>query len=179
MPIESGRWEGSIRFRGEEGFATIDTVSAKEFAKPFLDLVCAEPNRTEGIGGNSPGALLTVKRHIGKERLEVLVRKNKKVGPTRISALLYERQGLMSIERSTSAVAASPAFAFQIPPGTATVEPPAPFSGSLDFTRQGRSPSLKGNLTVSFPGRASVPVLGPGKVNASLLRAVLNPSHPF
>jgi hypothetical protein len=30
-----------------------------------------------------------------------------------------------------------------------------------------------------LPGRAGVPILGPGSIRASLVRAVLNPSHTF
>jgi hypothetical protein len=178
VPIETGRWEGSIQFRGEEGFSTIDAVSAKEDAAPLLNLVCAATG-SEGIGGHSPGALLTVKRRSGEEKLELVVRKNKPVGPTRLHTQLSERLGNVLVDRSVNAVAPSDALDFEIPPGTAAVEPPAPFSGSLDFTRHGRSPSLKGDLTVDFPGRSSVPILGRGKLAADLVRAVLNPSHPF
>lgn len=85
-PIETGRWEGTIRFRGEDGFASIDATSATEDPAPLLDLVCGETGGSEGIGGHSPGALLTVKRRAGTERLELTVRKNKRVGPTTLEA---------------------------------------------------------------------------------------------
>jgi len=178
-PIETGRWDGTIRFRGEEGFASIDATSANEDPAPFMDLVCGESESSEGIGGHAPGALLTVKRRVGEERLELTVRKNKRVGPTTVEAQLSERKESMAIDRRIQRFVGSSAFDFQIPPGAATVDPPAPFSGALDFTRHGGPPSLSGNLTVDFPGRAHVPVLGHGKIAASLIRAVLNPMHPF
>ncbi|HEX3362792.1 MAG TPA: hypothetical protein VHS74_17495 [Solirubrobacterales bacterium] len=178
--VEVGYWEGTIRFRGEDGFTSFDATRATSTTQPFTRLVCGTPAiRSEGIGGHSPGALLTVKRRSGEERLELMVRKNKLAGPTRLQAQLSERRAGVLIDRSVNVVVSSKAFDFEIPPGLATVEPAAPFSGSLDFTRHGRSPSLKGDLTVDFPGRASVPVRGPGKVSAGLIRAVLNPSHPF
>ncbi len=180
FPVEAGRWEGTIQFRGEEGFTSVDATSAASSTLPFTRLICGTPSiRSEGIGGHSPGALLTVKRRSGAEKLELQVRKNKPAGPTRLQAQLSERRGNVLIDRSVNSVAPPKAFGFEIPPGTASVEPPAPFSGSFAFVRHGRSPSLKGDLKVDFPGRASVPVLGSGKVGAGLVRAVLNPSHPF
>jgi hypothetical protein len=179
VTFPSGRWEGTIRLRGEGGFASVDASSAEEVVAPFLDILCIDET-TEGIGGHSPGALLELKRRHGAEALELSVRKNRRVGPTRISAHVTERRGRLGIERSVSAVAPSRAFDFEFPPGLATAEPPKPFSGSLTLTRRpGSSPVVKGNLKVDFPGRADVPVLGAGSVRASLVRAVLNPSHPF
>jgi hypothetical protein len=179
VPVPAGRWEGTISFRGEEGFAAVDATSAGSYVKPLLDILCfAEVD--EGFAGNSPGALLTVKRHRGTEKLDLNVRKNKPTGPTRINADLYERRGGITIERTVAAVAPSKAFQFEIPPGRATVGPSGPLSGTLELTRRpGSSPQVNGGLMVDFPGRADVPVLAPGKPHASLVRAVLNPSHPY
>jgi hypothetical protein len=174
------RWEGTIRFRGEEGFTTVDATSAKAAVSPILGLICTETRSSEGIGGHSPGALLELRRRHGTEHLEFQVRKNKRTGPSSLHAAVSERRGSISIMRSVSAVGPSRAFDFAIPPGVAAVRPPAPFSGSLRLARHPGSPPLaRGNLKVDFPGRARVPVLGPGPVHASLIRAVLNPSHPF
>ena len=175
----AGRWEGTIRFRGERGFAAVDASSAKAVVRPFLKFLCFDET-SEGIGGHSPGALLKVGRRDGSEEIELTVRKNKHVGPTRIDAAVAERRGAVGIVRTVSTVDASNAFDFEIPPGHATVAPAGPFSGSLDFARSGGSRAkVTGNLAVDLPGRADVPVLGPGKLRASLVRAVLNPSHPF
>jgi len=145
--VPAGRWEGTIRFRGEEGFAAVDATSATSYVKPFLDILCAAGS-DEGIGGHSPGALLTVKRHHGTEKLDFHVRKNNPSGPTRIDAELYERRGGIGIERTVAAVAPSKA-------------------------------QVSGDPKVDLPGRANVPLLAPGKPSVSLVRAVLNPSHPF
>lgn len=175
----AGRWEGAIQFRGEGGFTALDASSAKAVISPFLDLLCVE-ERTEGIGGRSPGALLELKRRHGTEALELSVRKNKRVGPTRIGVEESERRGELEIDRRVSVVAPSGALDFEIPPGRATVEPPKPFSGSLSLARRpGSSPLVRGNLKVDLPGRVAVPILGPGHIHASVVRAVLNPSHPF
>jgi hypothetical protein len=179
VTVPAGRWEGTIRFRGEEGFASVDATTARSEVKPFLEVVCVAET-DQGFGGNSPGALLTVKRRNGTEKLELNVRKNRRIGPTRIKAELSERRGGIEINRNVSAVGPSKTFQFEIPPGRATIGPSGPFSGSLELTRRpGSSPQVHGGLKVDFPGRAGVPVLGPGKARAGLVRAVLNPSHPF
>jgi hypothetical protein len=180
VTFESGRWQGTVRFRGEGGYTTIDATDAKAVAVPYLDLLCASGG-DEGIGGHSPGALLEVRRRHGAESLDLSVRKNKRVGPTRVIAAISERQGPIGIDRDISIVDTSDAFDFEIPPGRATVAPAGPFSGSLTATRdRPRGPlTLAGNLRMDFPGRPAVPILGPGSVQSSLVRAVLNPSHPF
>jgi hypothetical protein len=176
----SFRWEGTIRFRGEEGFSTVDASGAQAAVSPILGLICTDTTSSEGIGGHSPGALVELRRRHGTEHLELQVRKNKHAGPSSLRAEVSERRGPIDIMRSVSAVDPSNAFDFAIPPGVAKVRPPAPFSGALRLTRRpGSTPLVRGNLKVDFPGRARVPVLGPGTVRASLIRAVLNPSHPF
>jgi hypothetical protein len=179
VTIDQGRWEGTIRFRGEGGYTSIDATGGSAIAAPFLNLLCtAEVD--EGLFGHSPGAPLELGRRHGSEALELSVRKNRHVGPVRIAVGLMEREGPMSIERTITTVDTSKAFDFAIPPGRATVAPAAPFSGSLSFVRRPKgTPSLRGDLAVDLPGRDAVPILGPGKLRASLVRAVLNPSHPF
>lgn len=179
VTFEAGRWEGTIRFRGELGFSSVDASSAQAVVRPFLDLLCFDET-SEGIGGHSPGALLTLDRRRGTEQLELTARKNRRVGPSRFVAALAELHAGVSIERSVKAEGGSSTFDFEIPPGRATLDPPKPFSGSLDFERTaGSKPRVTGNLEVDFPGRPNVAVLGVGKLHASLIRAVLNPSHPF
>ncbi|MBS1885240.1 MAG: hypothetical protein JSS97_20000 [Actinobacteria bacterium] len=179
VTFDAGRWEGTIRFRGEGGFTTIDASSAAAVVKPFLDLLCFDKN-SEGIGGHSPGAHLELKRRDGAESITLSVRKNKRVGPTRIGVEQSEHRGAVQIDRSLRTVEPSSAFDFEIPPGRATVEPPKPFSGSLAFSHhRGSPPRLAGDLKVDLHGRAAVPILGKGHIRARLVRAVLNPSHPF
>ncbi|HVW47283.1 MAG TPA: hypothetical protein VHA76_09535 [Solirubrobacterales bacterium] len=175
----AGRWEGTIRFHGEGGFAAVEASSAKAVVAPFLDLLCFEEG-SEGIGAHSPGAHLQVRRHDSAEALELSVRKNSRVRPTQIEVDDSEHRGGLDIYRRVAVVASSHAFDFEIPPGLATVAPPKPFTGSLSLVRHpGSRPHVSGDLKVSLPGRAAVPILGPGSLRASLIRAVLNPSHHF
>ncbi len=72
-----------------------------------------------------------MKRRTGREGVELTVRKNKRVGPTRIGADVSEERGDVHIDRSVDAVDPSRAFGFEFPPGSATTKPSDPFSGSL------------------------------------------------
>ena len=82
--------------------------------------------------------------------------------------------------RANLGVTASNAFRYDRHLRTATLSPPAPFSGSASLKRSRNllSPLWTGNLTVAFPGR-SVRLAGPA-VHVSLVHARLtkgdNPS---
>jgi hypothetical protein len=179
VTFPAGRWEGTIVFHGEEGFTTVEASSGPVDISSELNLLCFG-ELDEGIGGHSPGALLTLKRRRGDESLELTVRKNRRVGPSRFAVDLSESRGWLFVDRSVRAEGGSGTFDFAIPPGRARVRPPKPFSGRLSFVRgTGSSPQVTGDLSVDFPGHADVPVLGAGKTRISLERAVLNPSHPF
>lgn len=85
----------------------------------------------------------------------------------------------MSIVRGVGVEAAPSTFDYDVPAGRATVEPPAPFAGRAAYHRTpGGSVSWKGNLSVDLPGRKNVRLTGQG-AQASMVRAVRNPSHPF
>jgi hypothetical protein len=97
----------------------------------------------------------------------------------RFSASISERRGQLSIERAVETEAKPAAFDYDVAAGVATVTPPAPFDGEATYSRTPKGgASWHGNLSVDFPGRAGVPLTGPG-TRASLVRAVQNPSHPF
>lgn len=105
--------------------------------------------------------------------------KNSPIRPARFAASISERRGGMGISRSVDVTAAPGAFDFDVPAGVAFVTPPAPFAGEARYTRSsGKRASWRGDLSVDFPGRAGVRLTGPG-AHVSLVRMVLNPSHPF
>ena len=104
--------------------------------------------------------------------------KNSPSRPARFAASIAERRGGMEISRSVAAVAGPGAFAFDVPSGRATIEPPAPFAGVGNFRRSSdRGSTWGGNLTVDFPGHPNVALTGAG-TKASLVRAVDNPATP-
>lgn len=176
--VDAGHYEGAIDFEGEEGYSQVHASSARGEATMALSLGCAGGPESEGIGGHSPGARLTV-RHQGARQFEFSAMKNSPSRPARFTASIEERRGDLWISRRVGVTAASDSFDFDVPSGTAHVNPPAPFAGEASYRRpSGKRARWRGDLSVDFPGHAGVRLTGAGS-RASLVRAVLNPSHPF
>jgi hypothetical protein len=177
VAVDSGRYVGTIDFHGEQGYSEAEATSARGDAKFTLSLVCSN-SLVEGSGGHSPGALLRVGRG-GGTRFSFEARKNSPSRVARFSASISERRGPLVIERAVGTEAKPAAFDYDVPAGTATVAPPAPFDGEATYNRPSKGPATwHGDLSVDFPGRAGVRLTGAG-TQASLVRAVQNPSHPF
>jgi hypothetical protein len=74
----------------------------------------------------------------------------------------------MKIERRTAVYGRPASLTFDPDFSTATVEPPAPFSGSAEFARaatgfipsEGGNGTLLGDLSVEFPDRAKARLAG-------------------
>jgi hypothetical protein len=178
VAFDSGRWEGVIVFDGEQGYSDAQVKSARGEGKLALSVLCSEAVGPDGIGGNTPGALLTAHSK-GRAKIEFAAMKNSPSRPARFTASIAERRPGMEISRSIGVVGSPGAFAFDVPSGRATVEPPAPFRGIGNFRRSsGEGPTWDGDLTVDFPGHRNVALTGAG-TKASLVRAVDNPAHPF
>jgi len=177
VAVDSGRYVGTVEFHGEQGYSEAHATSVRGDAKFTLSLVCGGGPRSEGVGGHSPGALLTA--HGQTTNFHFEARKNSPTRVARFSASIDERRGSLGITRGISAEAGPAAFDYDVSAGTATVSPPVPFDGEAVYRRgPGKSTSWHGDLTVDFPGRADVRLATPGS-HASLIRAVQNPSHPF
>lgn len=168
VSFDSGSWEGTIEFRGEEGFATAEATSAPGNIEYFLGGFCG--GFTSGSSGPLKGAELWVRNPGLGPRLSVY--KHRPGAAALITARLSEYNGGIAIERATSAWMPGRDFSYDRRLRTAEVTPPAPFAGSARFDldqKAGRRWS--GDLTVDMPGRADVPLTGP------LLRAYLAPSE--
>lgn len=176
--VDSGRYEGGIDLEGEEGYSEAHASSARGEVKTVLNLLCSGGPRSEGVGGHSPGARLTV-AHRGARRFEFTAMKNGPTRPVRFAASVSERRGRLSIFRGTGVTAAPGSFDFDVPSGTAQVSPPQPFSGEASYFRTaGKRATWQGDLSVDLPGRANFQLTGRG-TRVGLIRAVLNPGHPF
>lgn len=177
LAVDSGRYVGTIDFQGEQGYSEAHATSARGDAKFTLNLVCTRVG-SEGIGGHSPGALLRV-HHRGSARFGFEARKNSPSRVARFDASIDERRGPLAITRAVGVEAGPATFDYDVPGGSATVAPPAPFDGTAFYRRApGGRVTWRGSLSVDFPGRAGVRLTGAG-TRASLERAVQNPSHPF
>jgi hypothetical protein len=177
IQVDSGRYEGTIDLEGEEGYSEVHAISARGDATLALNFLCPGGPKVIGYGGHSPGALLTVKQR--PRQLEFTAMKNSPTRPARFTASISERRNDMAISRSVYVTAAPRAFDFDVPSGTALATPPMPFAGDARYIRSsGKGTRWRGDLSVDFPGHAGVRLTGPG-AHASLMRIVLNPSHPF
>lgn len=176
--VETGHYEGTIDLVGEEGYSEVHASSARGEVKEALNITCPGGPESEGFGGHSPGARLTVS-HRGGRRFKFSAMKNSPTRPARFNASVSERRGGLLIFRGVEATGAAGSFDFDVPSGTADVNPPEPFVGEASYFRpSNKKVRWQGDLSVDLPGRANMRLTGPG-TRASLIRAVLNPSHPF
>lgn len=161
--VEAERYEGTIEFHGEEGFAEVSATSA-----PLLPLsFCISSGEGGGPAGKErdlPGARLDVaRRYLDKYRLEFDATQRRPGARTEVRVEVEEHRGEMEIHRATSTLASASALRYDRRLRTATVRPPAPFAGHGSFHGNARRPNQwTGNLTVDLPGRSDVPVTGPG-----------------
>ena len=177
VSFEAGNYVGTIDFYGEDGYSEAHATSVPGLIKPALSFLCGGGPASEGSGGHSPGALLTVHGD-GNPKIDFGAMKNSPTRPARFSAEVEEHRGALDIFREVTAVAGPSAFDFNVSDGFGRVGPPAPFSGKATYRKRGKQTSWKGNLAVDFPGHSGFKLTGPG-IHAGMHRAVLNPSHPF
>jgi hypothetical protein len=156
------RYEGTIEFHGEEGFTDVSATSAPLDSTPFC------PGSSGGEGRHPdkslPGARLVVeKEHGHRYQLGFDAIKERPGARTKVSVGVEERRGQIGILRTISVWADADALRFSRDLHTATVRPPAPFTGHGSFDDDaGGAGRWTGNLTVDLPGHSDIPVTGPG-----------------
>ena len=169
--FDSGSYEGTIRFNGEEGFTSVEATSAKGDLGFLLDILCPG---ISGVSGGSflPGAELNAYVGSSRQGAHVKVVKNRPSAAAHFEADVSEFHEGVSIGRFANAVEPAGTFVFDSKVQTATLHPSAPFSGTGRFNRAA-SPANRwsGNLTVDLPGRAGV------KLNDGGDHATLAHSH--
>ncbi len=158
-----GVFSGAIRFRGEGGYVTVNAGRAKGEVKSSSPLKCSErrskvPDPLAGFArleresqGEQVAALEAEAEH--RILVAIAVGESKARQAAFFVAGSVERRGPMRIVRATGAKAPLSAFSFDHDAGTATLTPPAPFTGSATFQRNTDGSS-------SWTGSLSVPVLG-------------------
>jgi hypothetical protein len=171
VTIEPPLFRGSFSFHGEEGFADATSTSPRDYTRFFLTVICAGGGQGETSGAMLPGARLRVHSRHGPLRLNLQANKNRANGRTRFEIDTHERQVGIEVWRSRTLWVGADAFDYDPLLHAATLEPPAPFSGRANFRRRAKPANRwTGDLTVDLPGRAGVPLTGPG-VEATLVHA--------
>jgi hypothetical protein len=100
-----------------------------------------------------------------KSAREVSVFDDGRRGPHRIALLAYlgERREGMAVARGVQLTAKSSAFRWNLKKGTATLRPPAPFTGWATFKRRGHNGHgiWRGSLGMPILGGEPVELTGP------------------
>jgi hypothetical protein len=156
-----GVYTGTIRFRGEGGYVVLDATrargallgSARRAPGSSADgsaAASADPVFAVLAAGTQGRLLLAIASHPDEPDLPAF------------AAATREHGGGMEIVRQVTAFGSADSFSFEDNLSTATIRPPAPFSGGATFTRNpDGSKSWSGDLVVDLPGRADVPMVGP------------------
>lgn len=161
LSFSAGYYEGTISFRAR-GLTSAEASRAKGDNGLALNVLCAEEAGSQA----RPGTYLEVSGGATAPTMTVMEQGGVAAA---FQAGISETSGGVPIERSVDIEAWSRAFRHR---GlrSATITPPAPFSGSATFRREGHKTSWRGNLRVDFPGRPNVALTGTG-LQARLHRA--------
>lgn len=158
----AGWYEGTISFHAD-GLTSVEAPRAEGDDGLALSVMCAEEAQAKE---RPPGIYLDLGG--GPRRTSVTALREKGGVATQIEAGVTEVRGGVVIERSVTVAAGAEALR-HLGLRSASLRPPAPFTGSATFRRDGRRTSLKGNLRVDFPGRPGVALTGTG-IGAQLRR---------
>lgn len=164
--IERASYWGTFEFHGEQGFTD---VSASRIAYDplgyFRLAFCSNDVDVDAAGPEDPGpgALLRAfVRPTQRSLLSLEAVKNHPDGRVLVQAALRERRPRIAIIRAVGMFFDAPSLEYDRGLRTATLDPPAPFSGSASFLREDERPGRwAGNLRVDLPGRANVSLTRP------------------
>jgi hypothetical protein len=179
--IEQGHFVGSLDFRGERGYTSAHTHRALGTVTRIASARCVvrSPRFRPGdefrlvAGDKKADTILQASREE--------VSSGSKVTPTSFLASVASKSGNLAVVHSAFVLDfhAHPGATFRTPNlaeplAEATLQPPAPFSGSAIFRLEGmRRATWTGDLTVELPGLGRVPLVNDG-VQAGLCQGRSN-----
>jgi hypothetical protein len=176
-------FEGTFNFTGENGYVHIEADHAEGSFQIYPEPKnCPQRRRARRAARYHPsysdeGATLQARAGLlakGGIR-EVLAFDEGGRGPRKIAvyATLAEKREGMGVARGVQLTAGSAAFRWNLEKGTATLRPPAPFTGSATFTRHGHDGhgTWKGSLAMPIFGGEPVELAG-GEFRAFIHKGV-------
>jgi hypothetical protein len=169
----TGSYEGSFKFRGEEGFTKATTARTPFSPDLIANLFCPTRSTSELRAPGLPGAGLRV--HSKAKRLDFHAVQSHPGGPVNVQALVEEEREAIVIDRFVEETEPSNVFSYDSMLRSAAISPHGPFSGHAVFHRRATR-QWTGNLEVDFPGRSNVPLVG-SDFHATLAHAKLTTTH--
>jgi hypothetical protein len=180
---EVGSFFGTIRFKGERGFAELDASRASGSLRQSFRRVCTRGlhfgNARPGLGkGREEEPVLTflavasksAGRRVSFGAVSAEANAGERSAKERenfaiVVAKLDEKVGRVRVSRALLAFAKAGGVVVSqagVVPVTATVALPKPFEGTADYREEpGTKPSWTGSLGVHLPGAGLVPLTGP------------------
>jgi len=174
-------FEGTFEFTGENEYVHLEAAQAEGTVQIYPEPRDCPRGRLAGRGSYHPvysdeGATLQAVSRSTKRAREVLVFDDGQRGPHRVAlyATLGERREGVLVARGVQMRVGPRAFRWNLEKGTATLRPPAPFTGSASFTRHGHD----GHGT--WKGSLSMPILGgePVELAGRAFRAFIHKGVP-
>jgi hypothetical protein len=160
---EPNVYRGTFEFHGEEGYTEASATTLHEYTRFTLDFGCGVSDSGEVSGEGLPGAKLRLLSRGGSVRVDLQANKNRPGARSRFEVEIKEKRGRIGIARTTTLWASAAAFAYDPSLRTATLDPPAPFSGRATYRRGAPAANRwTGNLAVDLPGRSAVPLTSSG-----------------
>jgi hypothetical protein len=165
--FQPGAWVGTIDFRGEEGFTQVEASRAS----PFFNRLCAVTEESETFSPKLAGARLLARSATNREKIALQANENRPGGRLRVEARVEEKKHALTVVRVIENFYPGSGFSFDSELHSAHLRPPSPFSGEAAFRRDAKALNRwTGSLSVSFPGRANVPLTG-SHFRATLIHA--------
>lgn len=156
-----GTFTGSIKFQGEGGYTTVDLPSAEGTVGTSLFRNCTTKASHRGGGAQTSSSDGSVFLAAMSRSADAFIASTCNPLACFYASSVEPLSKDVIVVRSAQAFAAKSSFAFDNALSSATITPPAPFSGRGSFRRgPGGSSSWTGSLKAAFPG-VTVPLTGP------------------
>jgi hypothetical protein len=188
VTIESGIFVGTIKFRGEEGFTSVEASHARGVIERSQRQECQTapaPAASEAMHRAGPTNLPTHFTDLEIKAGSVVVNAEgaAESGKANFTAKAHERRGEMGIVRVSPSVSSSSDLEANLELTRAALAPPLPFLGTATYSGPPQGTGcplpcpvpqgqLTGSLRIPLPGLGIVALTGP-QVEASLYENVI------